>query len=57
MFKRLLIAIALLFTLTAAAATEPAELVTQRTHAVLDAITSQRAAFKAAVAPKKKAKK
>ncbi len=47
MLMRLFIAIALLFTVTAAAATEPAELVTQRTHAVLDAITSQRAAFKA----------
>jgi phospholipid transport system substrate-binding protein len=47
MLKRLFIAIALLFTATVACATEPAELVTQRTHAVLDAITTQRAAFKA----------
>lgn len=47
MLLRSLLALFLLFSATLAGATEPAELVTQRTHAVLDAINSQREAFKA----------
>lgn len=48
MLLRSLLALFLVFSASIAAATEqPAELVTERTHAVLDAINSQRAAFKA----------
>ncbi len=47
MFMRSLFALSLLLIPALATATEPAELVTERTHAVLEAITAQRDTFKA----------
>ena len=47
MFKRSLLMLSLLFFSGLANATEPAELVTERTHAVLAEITNQRDTFKA----------
>lgn len=47
MLMRSLLALFLLFFAALASATEPAKLVTERTHAVLDAITTQRDEFRA----------
>ncbi len=47
MFMRSLFALSLLLVPALASATEPAELVTERTHAVLEAISAQRDTFKA----------
>lgn len=47
MFMRVLLALSMLVFTAQAHATEPAALVTERTHAVLDAITTRRDEFKA----------